>query len=491
MAPGGPLRRSAWPPRNAAVAVAAVAAWLRLAEAQIRVMAPESLVNAFSSSQGRIEGSTATFGAPFYGQRILGRLVYGETQGHNHCREDDYTVPEPDKSKVLNHEQIEVQPINIVVVRRGMCSFVTKVRVAQTKGAHAVIIVDKQDSTLTTRDIRRIIVADDGYGSTIEIPSMLVAKEEGNKLINAAIGGQQIIMELAWDVPTDHVVRVDLWMSSASRESAHFLQQFAANRKALNDAIKFVPHYHVFGMQSTPDYNNLCTDVTSQFCAEDPDGSGPITGAMALEEDVRQLCIHEIYKVSRDDSELIGKAGNQVEYSKQYWDYVEKLLDICPLDGTDEGSRFGKVCSENHMRNVGIDVGRVQDCASNTRDAKLRQQRENTAWSPRALRINGWRFTGALDPDLVTRAICAGFVHQPPACKALTEPVMPVLANLQGQQGGVSFGSFITALLVLACLAMVGLGLYRRSLAKHVHAALREEVMLEVQAQMEQYKQLS
>jgi len=459
---------------------------------QIRVMAPESLVNRFSESQGRIDGSTATFGAPFYGQRLLGRLVWGESRtNHTHCKESDYTVPEPDQNAVLHHEHNEVRLIHIIIVRRGKCSFVTKVRVAQAKGAHAVVIVDKEDSAMTAKDIRRIIVADDGYGNTVDIPSMLVSKQEGQYLIDAARTSDQVIVELAWDVPTDHVVLVDMWMSSASRESLHFLKEWTAKRKALNEAIKFVPHYHVFGMQATTDYNDLCTDVSAKFCAEDPDGSGPVTGSMVLDEDVRQLCIHEQYKVKRLDPVRIGNSGTQVEYSREYWDYVERLLDVCPLDGRDAEARFGKVCSEKVMKQVGIDVEKIQHCVDNTREIKLREQRENTAWSPRALRINGWRYTGALDADLVTRAICAGFVTQPKACEELVKAVHPVLKALQPPSSGVSLSSFVTALLVVTGLALAALVLYKRSLTRHIHSALREEVMLEVQAQMDSYKQMS
>jgi len=275
-----------------------------------------------------------------------------------------------------------------------------------------------------------------------------------------------------------------------SQESLHFLREFAPKRKALNDAIKFVPHYHVFGMQSTTDYNNLCTDNSAQFCAEDPDGSGPITGADVLDEDIRQLCIHQLYKKARDDKVLVGHSANQVEYADEYWNYVEKLFDACPLDGPDPEKRFGKVCSENLMRKNGIDVQKVEDCAFRTRQDKLQVQRENTAWSPRALRINGWRYSGALDADLVTRAICAGFIHQPPACKALTEPVMKVLEEIQVPTGGIGFGSFFTSLLVVVCLAMAALMFYKRSLTQHIHSTLREEVMLEVQTQMADYAQL-
>ena len=91
------------------------------------------------------------------------------------------------------------------MVRRSKCSFTTKVRVAYDKGAHAVIIVVREDSTLTSEDMKNIILADDGFGDKIHIPSVLVPKAEGNKLIEAAHRGQ-VIIELAWDLPTNHVV---------------------------------------------------------------------------------------------------------------------------------------------------------------------------------------------------------------------------------------------------------------------------------------------
>merc|ERR1719331_3742519 len=101
------------------------------------------------------------------------------------------------------------------MVRRGECTFVTKVKVASKKGAHAVIIVDKEDSQLTSHDLQNIIVADDGYGSTISIPSILVSRMDGELLINT-VKDKEVVVELSWDIPTDKVVAIDLWMSSAS-----------------------------------------------------------------------------------------------------------------------------------------------------------------------------------------------------------------------------------------------------------------------------------
>eukprot|EP00435_Cladocopium_sp_Y103_P025164 s425_g6.t1 len=140
-----------------------------------------------------IFGSTSTFGAPFYGDRVYGRLVYGTPKQNNHCTEEDYDVPSPEKFMPAGKSYNEVRLINIILVERGSCSFVTKVKVAQKKEAHAVIIVDTQGSTRTTRDIQDIIVADDGYGSNVDIPSVLISREAfgdgtgGVKLLKIAV----------------------------------------------------------------------------------------------------------------------------------------------------------------------------------------------------------------------------------------------------------------------------------------------------------------
>lgn len=452
------------------------------AQAQIRVMSPPSLVTAFKKTKGRIDGATATFGAPFYGERMLGRLVWGEPHGHQQCRADDYDLP---LAEEMQHgDYTEIRLINIALVRRGLCSFVTKVRVARKKGAHAVVIVDSESSLLTSKDIAAIIVADDGWGESINIPSLLISKDEGAPLIEAA-KVEQVIIELAWDVPTDHVVNMDLWMTSGSMTSMRFLSEFSPKRKALNHAVSFTPHFHVFSMMSTKDYNDLCTDVSAQFCAEDPDGPGPITGAMVLAEDVRQLCIHELTRVARTEN----PKRTIVEYAEKFWDYVERLAEYCPLQSNDPTYQFGPECSHALMKHVGIDVEKIDKCTVETKEKKLHAERDNKAWSPRALRINGWRYSGTLDAELVTRAICAGFVKPPDVCEHITAPVNPFKDEVP--VSGVSLKAFMAVISVVAFLTMVIMWLYKRFLTKQVHSQLREEVMLEVQHQMDSYRHLS
>jgi len=62
---------------------------------------------------------------------------------------------------------------------RGGCSFVDKVRNMEDAGAAVGIVVDSSDE-----DINEIIMSDDGTGAGIRMPSMLISKKDGLKLID-------------------------------------------------------------------------------------------------------------------------------------------------------------------------------------------------------------------------------------------------------------------------------------------------------------------
>jgi len=266
-------------------------------------------------------------------------------------------------------------------------------------------------------------------------------------------------------------------------ESMLFLSEFASKRRALGHAVSFVPHYHVFSMSSTKDYNDLCSDVHAEYCAEDPDGPGPVTGAMVLAEDVRQLCIHELTKVARTDTHK----GHVVEYAEKFWDYVERFGEDCPLEGTSAENQFGATCSEKLMDSVSIDKTLVAKCVAESSEKKLKAERENVAWSDNALRINGWRYRGTLDAELVTRAICAGFVKKPDICQHIVTP-----ANVfrEVKTTGISVGVFFIVVLIIGFVVLATMLFYKRSLTKHMRTTFREEVMLEVRSQMDAYRRM-
>jgi len=395
---------------------------------------------------------------------------------------DEHEAP---KDALENAEQ--KMATKIVVVLRGDCSFVTKVKVAAKKGAHAVIIVDKEDSTMSSHDLQKVIVADDGWGGNIRIPSVLISRFDGEPLIEAAKKGE-VIVELSWDIPTGEVVDIDLWMNSAAADSQHFLKNFAKSRKALNEVVKFTPHYDVFSADPELNgYSGLCSDSSARYCAADPDGAGPISGKDVLEEDVRQLCIHEITKVPRSRHRGLSAEGEGavVFYAEKWWNYVEKFAQKCPVDASKGGLQFGKECSEKLMEELGIDISQVQNCVATSSNAKLESELVNKAWSPRALRVNGWRYSGLLEADLVTKAVCSGFVDQPEECKSLLAP--PEQSSNMEVGSGISARVMMLSAAALVSASFCAMMLYRRSLEQKIRLQIREDVMLEVTDQLAQY----
>ncbi len=69
----------------------------------------------------------------------------------------------------------------IVIVDRTGCTFVRKVRNIQELGGALAVIVDFREN----ENPENLVMIDDGTGSSIVIPSILISKEQGLKLISA------------------------------------------------------------------------------------------------------------------------------------------------------------------------------------------------------------------------------------------------------------------------------------------------------------------
>eukprot|EP00930_Biecheleria_cincta_P056428 TRINITY_DN42558_c0_g1_i1.p1 TRINITY_DN42558_c0_g1~~TRINITY_DN42558_c0_g1_i1.p1 ORF type:complete len:488 (+),score=99.71 TRINITY_DN42558_c0_g1_i1:23-1486(+) len=453
-----------------------------LTEAQLRILAPKAVARQFAETHGMVYGTTATFGAPYYGDRVLGLLVYGKSKGNAHCDDSDYELPSRASPALdSNGENAGQELVNVVLVRRGICTFVKKVSVAQEKGAHAVIVVDTESSELSTEEVQHIVMSApaDGSADMVRIPSMLISKMDGQKLIDAA-SQESLVVELAWDIPRGKVVMTDFWMSSGSREAAKFLHDFKDCADALKDDLQFVPHYHIFSLSEdgadSESTGHLCLDGGSELCAPDPDGPGPITGEDVANEDARQLCILNTTAKKRDATSAV--------YSQPFWHYVDRFHRHCKLEASDVSRRFGDQCSWSTMAAVGIDADAVKDCMQRHRIPMLREQLKNVAWSPQALRINGWRYSGPLDPETVLKAVCAGYSTQPAACHELLKNNPAIFKRAIR---GITSSALIVGLALLVLALYVVFYSYRRHVTSSVRKVLREEVMLEVQSQMADY----
>ena len=64
--------------------------------------------------------------------------------------------------------------VPVVMVERGDCTFTHKTRNIETVGANAALIIDDRVELS-----EKIVMADDGSGASIHIPSFLVRQETG------------------------------------------------------------------------------------------------------------------------------------------------------------------------------------------------------------------------------------------------------------------------------------------------------------------------
>jgi hypothetical protein len=112
----------------------------------------------------------SNFGKIPYGFYTTGRIYYDLEN-----KEEDYACRPLTGMKIQPDPNIDRSPI--VLVDRGTCSYVTKTRNVQNIGGHLALIVNDKPGS-----IENIFMNDDGTGSDLIIPAVLISKEDGDKI---------------------------------------------------------------------------------------------------------------------------------------------------------------------------------------------------------------------------------------------------------------------------------------------------------------------
>jgi hypothetical protein len=256
----------------------------------------------------------------------------------------------------------------ILMVDRGGCSFVEKVRNAQKANATAVIIAD--DKCLCRAGLSCIsdepcehyepIMDDDGTGSDINIPSMILAKPDADLLKSELIGGTMIHLRLSWPVPMTHngQTHYTLWTSPDDTMSYGFLKTFKEAAVDIGGKGVFKPNMFISdgiamgcrGTEISGDCPGRCTNF-GRYCA--PDSFDPNTtyedqmGTKLVVESLRRACIWHVY-------------GSVDGIGLHWWDYMEKWLGRCST------SRYSTTCAESLFVESDIDVQLVRSCMTDS-----------------------------------------------------------------------------------------------------------------------------
>lgn len=133
-----------------------------LIESRFEVYMPKCAADKFEKD---IEYTLANFGHILYGRSIVGELYALENE--KFC--------DVDGVKNIVTRENDVKPF--ILIKRGGCKFTKKILNAQQKGAQMAIIYD--DSSTTEPEV---IMANDGHGHLIDIPSIFISGRDGLKL---------------------------------------------------------------------------------------------------------------------------------------------------------------------------------------------------------------------------------------------------------------------------------------------------------------------
>ena len=262
--------------------------------------------------------SEALFGVPAYGGGVQARVYYPSD-------------PNPNVNTGCTPLASETTPPNsVIVLDRGGpagCTFTSKVLNAQRAGAVGAIIVDSIGVCFKTADCPRgsdacrgcplyqtstqcqcdlPVMADDGSGSLVNIPSFLVGRDDGAAIKVAATDASKnrppkAIAALKWDIPdADGRAAMAMWQDSNDIVAYQFRDSFKPYIPYLEGSVDFVAHYLILdgraeGCNGFYDCGNQCING-GYYCAADPDGdvTKGVSGADVVVENLRQICVWQV-----------------------------------------------------------------------------------------------------------------------------------------------------------------------------------------------------
>lgn len=391
----------------------------------------------------------ALFGVPPYGGSIQQNVYYADqdlcdanvdnTKGFPE-RKDGGPWPSP----------------YILMVDRGGCTFVKKVRNAQRAGAAGVIIADnkclcsagdacKPNDPDDVCEMKEPIMADDGSGSDISVPSFLMFKEDVDPIRHALKQNQMVRIEMTWKIPTpDDRVEYDLFTTPTDIISRPFQDQFKQAALALGKHASFTPHMYIYdgikaGCQGYDGENqcyNLCTN-NGRYCATDPDDDldAGISGADVVTESLRRACIWKTY----------GQDG----VGEKWWTYVEEFMYRCQ----EEDFFTSDDCISDVYTHADVNKAQIDSCmldagglegdvSNSVLEAQLGEREASGVVIIPSMYVNSAAIRGALEFATVFKAVCAGYEKgsEPDVCLKCANCLDEYGCVVQGKctAGGVS-----------------------------------------------------
>eukprot|EP00347_Sterkiella_histriomuscorum_P000300 403376411 len=405
-------------------------------------MHPNALRDQYSADEGYIKSSLGNFGHIQYGSTILGQVIYPENnkQGCLPFSKDDFKQLNGSDHSNLDHSQIKP----IIMVDRGLCTFVKKVRNIEDFGVKLAIIADDRDEYS-----ENLIMADDGNGHSITIPSFIIYKKDADKIKDYLKKEQEshqhqtnqtnqedsnaFTVVIRADLEIAHSsnrVEYEMFYSSVLDLEHYFLEDMIQYQQAFGNNTVFTPRIASFHCKD-------CSKVMTQYdCIYDgmycPLQSFTdislqlmdVPRADVMEESLREKCLFDGLQ-----RRLKGtKQENQANLL--FFQYLLAFQDQCFSK-----ELFGEKCSLDAMYQVGIVwASEIAECVNSSTlvtDFMNKQISVNTFLQADRKRrdelglvinpgfvINNMTYRGDIEATDIFRAVCAGFSTKPEICRS-------------------------------------------------------------------------
>mmetsp|Transcript_18486 Transcript_18486/g.40002 ORF Transcript_18486/g.40002 Transcript_18486/m.40002 type:complete len:522 (+) Transcript_18486:153-1718(+) len=383
---------------------------------KLQIHVPKSL-----TKEGGYEHREALFGIPPYGGSLAQNMYYAADTICDFDKIDNH-AGFPIRAKDDDGNMLPWQSPYVLMVDRGGCTFVQKARNAQRVGAAGMIIADNSclcSAKQCTSDPghqceeREPIMADDGSGSDISIPSFLMFKQDADGVKAEVMANHPVRIEMTWSLPNpDDRVEYELWTTPTDVISRDFQKEFKEASVSLGKRAYFTPQMYIYngklsgcqGINGENDCYNLCTN-NGRYCATDPDNDldRGISGADVVMESLRRICIWNQY-------------GQEDGVGEPWWDYVSEFIFRCNT----EEFFSSKQCIADAMKRANVDEKKIDQCMSDSGGLEgdvdnilmegqlLAKDKSGVVILP-AMYVNRVSIRGSLELEVVFKAICAGY----------------------------------------------------------------------------------
>ena len=308
----------------------------------ITIVSPDTLITSLNN-KNKLDLEFSSFGKIPFNFYARGEIILSNENNDYACEKLNNII----STNESNDNKIKTNFI-ILLLKRGICTFVTKVRNAQKIGANMVIIINDNDE-----EIHNLIIADDGTGNDIYIPSAIISKKDGDKIYNfLKKNDNKVYVIIDFLLNQNKQIELETFFSSSEIKAYQLLIGLSEYFSEFNNQIIYKPRYVT---HKSPNYdknnrNKISNCVSGGLYCYFPKKSTIVQdGELIILENLIQKCVYKESFIRKD--------------IYIYFKYMEYFYNNCININKPD---FSEKCSNNTLKYIGLNESNIYKCIANS-----------------------------------------------------------------------------------------------------------------------------